>query len=196
MSTQKINPRFAVLAIFMIAVAAMRIPNSASITPWSNFTPFGAMGLFGGAYFSKTWKAVLFPLLTLLISDIIIQVVVYGGRYGIMYGGWHWIYGIFVLITFIGKWRIRQVTVGRVLAAAVAASLTHWGLADFTVWAGGGTDLRTMTPLSRDWEGLAQCYIQGLPFFKNFLIGTVAYSAIMFGSFEWLRRSKPSVALA
>lgn len=53
MSIQKINPRFAVLAIFMIAVAAMRIPNAAQLTPWSNFSPIGAMALFGGAYFSK-----------------------------------------------------------------------------------------------------------------------------------------------
>ena len=29
MSTQKINPRFAILAIMMIAVAALRIPNAA-----------------------------------------------------------------------------------------------------------------------------------------------------------------------
>jgi hypothetical protein len=196
MATEKINPRFAVLALFMIVVAAMRIPNAAQLTPWSNFTPIGAMGLFGGAYFTKTWKAVLFPLLTLLVSDLIIQAFVFNGQYGIMYSGWYWIYGIFILITFIGKWLVKKVTVKNVIIAAITASLTHWLIADFTVWAGGGTDIRTMTPLSRDWAGLQQCYIQGFPFMKNFLIGTLVYSGIMFGIFEWVKQKNPQLQAA
>ena len=63
MSTKKINPRFAVLLLLMIVAAAMRIPNAAQLTPWANFTPIGAMGLFGGAYFTSKWKAFAFPLL-------------------------------------------------------------------------------------------------------------------------------------
>ena len=196
MTTEKINPRFAVLAIFMIAVAAMRIPNSAQLTPWANFTPIGAMGLFGGAYFTKKWKAILFPLLTLFASDLIIQSFVFNGKYGIMYSGWYWIYSIFILITFIGKWLIKKVSVQNVLLAAVIASLSHWLLADFTVWIGGGTDLRTMTPLTKDWAGLQQCYMQGFPFMKNFLMGTLVYSGIMFGAFEWMKMKQPSLQLA
>lgn len=195
MSLQKINPRFAVLALFMIVVAAMRIPDSASITPWSHFTPIGAMGLFGGSYFTKQWKAILFPLLTLFISDLVIQSVIFKGQYGIMYSGWYWIYGIFVLITFIGKWMIKKVSVKNVFIAAITASLTHWLLADFTVWAGGGTDLRTMLPLSKDWSGLMQCYAQGFPFMKNFMIGTLLYSGIMFGAFEWMKSRYTSLQL-
>ena len=196
MITQKINPRFAVLALFMLAVAAMRIPNSANITPWSHITPIGAMGLFGGAYFTKKWKAVLFPLLTLLASDLIIQAFVFDGKYGIMYSGWYWIYSIFILITFIGKWLIKNVTVKNVLLAAVVAAVSHWLLADFTVWAGGGTDLRTMQPLSKNFNGLIQCYIQGLPYMKNFLLSTVVYCSVMFGSFEWMKSKNPSLQFA
>ena len=195
MSIQKINPRFAVLALFMTAVAAMRIPDSANLTPWSHFTPIGAMGLFGGAYFTKQWKAILFSLLTLFVSDLIIQSFVFDARYGIMYNGWYWIYAIFILITFIGKWIIKNVTVKNVLFAGITAALTHWMLADFTVWAGGGTDLRTMQPLSRDWSGLVQCYVQGFPFMKNFLMGTLIYSGIMFGAFEWMKSRYASLQL-
>jgi hypothetical protein len=196
MTREKINPRFAVLLLFMIAVAAMRIPNASQLTPWANFTPIGAMGLFGGAYFSNRWKAVLFPLLTLLASDLIIQSLVFDGKYGILYSGWYWIYGIFILITFIGKWLATKVTVKNVVLAAITASLTHWLLADFTVWAGGGTDLRTMTPLTRDWSGLLQCYIQGFPFMKNFLAGTIVYSGLMFGIFEWMKARNRSLQLS
>jgi hypothetical protein len=195
MITEKINPRFTVLALFMIAVAAMRIPDSAQFTPWSNFTPIGAMGLFGGAYFSKNWKAVFFPLLTLFASDLIIQYFVLHGKYGIMYSGWYWIYGIFIIITLMGKWLIKTITVKNVLVSATMAALTHWLLADFTVWVSGGIDLRTMLPLSRDWAGLLQCYIQGFPFMLNFLAGTLVYSLMMFGSFEWMKSKNPALKL-
>jgi hypothetical protein len=193
MSIQKINPRISLLMILMIAAAAMRLPDAANLTAWSQFTPIGAMGLFGGAYFTNRWKAVAFPLLTLLASDLIINILIYEGKYGILYSGWYWIYGIFVLICFIGKWLITKVTVKNVLTAALVASVSHWMIADFTVWAGGGIDLRTMQPLSRSWEGLLQCYAQGFPYMKNFLAGTVIYSSILFGSFEWLKQRYTSL---
>ncbi len=196
MSFQKINPRFAVLAIFIAVIAAMRILNSAGITPWSHFTPIGAMGLFGGAYFSKKWKAILFPLITLLAGDLIIQAFVFNGKYGILYSGWYWIYGIFILITFLGTWLIQKVSVKNVLTAGVAAAITHWLIADFTVWAGGGIDIRTALPLSKNWEGLVQCYVQGFPYMKNFLVGTLVYSGVLFGAFEWMKNRYSSLRIA
>ena len=57
MSAEKFNPRILVLLVMMVGVAAMRIPNAAQLTLWANFTPIGAMGLFGGAYFTSKWKA-------------------------------------------------------------------------------------------------------------------------------------------
>lgn len=192
----KINPRFAVLIFLMNLVAAMRISNAASLTCLSNFTRIGAMGLFGGAYFTKQWKAILFSLLTLFASDLIIQVIVLNGKYGFMYSGWYWIYGIFISITFIGKWLLKKVTVKNVIVAAVVASLTHWFSVNLIVWVGGGVDLRNMTQLSRDWVGLRQCYIQGFPFMRNFLEGTLVYSGIMFGAFEWIKSKKPFLMLA
>ncbi len=184
MSKQKINPRFAVILLLMMMAAAMRIPNAAQITPWANFTPIGAMGLFGGAYFNSKWKAFIFPLLTLLASDLIINILIFKGQYGIMYSGWYIIYGIFTLIVFIGKWMIQKVSVKNLLMASIVAALSHWLIADFMVWASGGTDLRTMMPLAKNFTGLIQCYLQGFPFMRNFLTGNLVYGAVLFGGFE------------
>lgn len=104
----KINLRFVVLIFLMILVAAMHISNAASLTPLSNFTPIGAMGLSGGAYFTKQWEAILFSFLTLFASDMIIQVIVLNGKYGLMYSGWYWIYGIFISITFYWKMAFKK----------------------------------------------------------------------------------------
>jgi hypothetical protein len=195
MSLEKINPRMAVLLLIILAAASLRVPNAAQITAFSSFTPIGAMAMFGGASFSSRWKAFAFPLLALLVSDIIINMIVFSGKYGVMYSGWYIIYGIFVLIVLLGKWMIKKVTVKNVVITSIVAALMHWMIADFAVWMGGGTDLRTMSPLTRNWAGLLQCYVQGFPFMKNFLVGNLLYSAIMFGSFELLQRRYPLLKL-
>ena len=190
---QTFNPRSILLLALIVVAGAMRIPNAAQVTPWSNFSPIGAMALFGGAYFRPWWKAILFPLATLLLGDLAISLLVFEGKYGILYGGWYWIYAIFLLIVLLGKWVLNKVNVQNVLIASVLAALTHWLLADLTVWVGGGTDLRTMQPLSRGIDGLIQCYVQGFPFMKNFLAGTLVYSTILFGGFEWAKRNMPQL---
>jgi len=196
MSLQKINPRFAVLALFMIIVAAMRIPNAAQLTSWSNFTPVGAMGLFGGAYFTKKWKAFAFPLLTLLASDLIINIFVYGGKYGIMYGSWYWVYGGFCAIVLMGSWFFKKVNIKNVLLTGVAATLIYWLIVDFGVFLFGCTDITTGETMDHSFSSLIKCYAQGAPYMKNFLIGTLVYSGIMFGAFEWMKARNPQLQVS
>jgi len=196
MPTKKINPRFAVLAIYMIAVAAMRIPNAAQLTAWSNFTPIGAMGLFGGAYFTKKWKAFAFPLITLLASDLVIDVFVYNGKYGIMYGSWYWVYGGFCVIVLFGNWLLKKVSVRNLVLTGIAATLAYWMIVDFGVFLFGCTDITTGLKMDHSFNSLLKCYAQGAPFMKNFLLGTLVYSGIMFGAFEWMKVKQPSLQLS
>ncbi|HLP39584.1 DUF6580 family putative transport protein [Lacibacter sp.] len=196
MSAQKINPRFAILAIIMIAVAALRIPNAAQLGPLSNFTPIGAMGLFGAAYFSKSWKAFGFPLFTLLASDLIINIFVYNGQYGIMYGSWYWVYGGFVAIVLLGRLFIKKVSVTSVLLTGIGSTLVYWLIVDFGVFLFGCTDITTGQTMDHSFASLIKCYAQGAPYMKNFLIGTLLYSSIMFGAFEWMKSKNSFLQLA
>jgi len=191
MSRQNLQPRFWILVLIVLAAAAVRILNGAEVMPWANFPIIGAIAVFTGSYF-KRWTAVLISLLTLLISDIAINLGVYGGKYGVMHGGWWWIYTIFFLIVIVDWLIMRKVTVSRFIIASVVSSLMHWLLSDFMLWINGSTDLRTLKPLNRDIDGLVQCYVQGIPFLRNYLVGTLVYGAIMFGIFEWIKRSNPS----
>ena len=193
---QSINPRSLVLLAFIGLMAALRVANSAELSPVAHFAPIGAMALFGGSYFTNRWKAFGLPLLTLLLSDLAINVVLLDSKYGIMYDGWYWIYGIFALIVWFGKMLLQQVSVKNVLAASLVAALSHWILADTSVWLAGGTDLRTQLPLSRDFAGWLQCIVQGIPYMRNFLAGTLVYSALLFGGFEWLQTRYPKLAVA
>jgi hypothetical protein len=192
MTRQNLQPRFWILVLIVLAAATIRILNGAEVMPWANFPIIGAVAVFTGSYF-KRWTAVLISLLTLLISDITINLGVYNGKFGVMHGGWWWIYTIFFLIVIMDWLIMRKATVTRFIIASVVSSLMHWLLSDFMLWINGSTDLRTLKPLSRDIDGLVQCYVQGIPFLRNYLVGTLVYGAIMFGIFVWIKRRNATV---
>src|SRR6478736_4956698 len=98
MSMQKINIRNAVLMLIIILIASLRVFNNFSthITVLANYSPLVAMALFGGAYFKDNGKAIFFPVLTILLSDLILFATVY--KNGFLYDGWYWVYGAFILI--------------------------------------------------------------------------------------------------
>lgn len=169
--------------IFILVAGLMRILNAVEATAISNFTPLGAMALFGGSYFNPKWKAFAFPLLAFLLGDVIINTFIYGGVFGSPI-----IYLIFTLIVVVGMLMMRKVNVANIFSTSLVSTLIFWMIADFAVWARGGRDIRTNLPLSRDFEGLLQSYTQGFPFVINFFLGTLIYSAIMFGTFELIRR--------
>ena len=182
MSLQKFNPRFVVLLLLMIVAAAMRIPNAASLSPLSNFTPIGAMALFGGAYFQKTWKAYAFPLLTLLASDIVINTVVHQGKFGIMYSGWYWTYAAFALMVLTGKIVLKKITVKNIVIASLATVFIHWTVTSPACILLEGS----MYP--KTWAGYYTSLIAAIPYERNFIIGTLLYSGVLFGLFEWMKQ--------
>lgn len=188
------NPRVTVLLLLITGAAGTRFFSVFGHTPLINFTPVGAMALFGGAYFSSRWKAVFFPLITLLISDLVINMVFYHGQYGIMYKGWFFVYGAFALMVFLGKWIIKKVHVKSILLAAMAASLSHWLISDLGVWL-GGIDVTTGIPFTKDIAGLLKCYTLALPYLQSIFAATIVYSSVMFGIFELAQLRYPALAV-
>jgi len=188
------NPRFMALLLVIAGAASTRFITVAGHTPLINLTPIGAMALFGGTYFSNKWKAVLLPLLTLIISDLVINTVFYHGKYGTMYQGWYLVYAVFVLMVFFGKWIINKVNVKNILFATVVASISHWLITDFGVWL-GGIDVTTGMPFTKDIFGLLKCYALAIPYLQTIFLATAFYSAIMFGAFELAQRKFPVLAI-
>jgi hypothetical protein len=118
MSSGKFDPRTTILLVFISATAAIRVIFNFNyeISPLANFSPVGAMALFGGAYFNKKWKAFAFPLVMLFISDFILHQTVfkaYGN--GFLYSGWYWVYSAFALMTIVGRLLLKKVTISRFL---------------------------------------------------------------------------------
>lgn len=196
MSLKKINPRTSLLLLFIALTAALRIFNTgSSLAPLANFTPIGAMALFGGTYFKTTWKRYFFPLLALFASDVVMMRTVYAGHSnGLLYEGWYWTYIAFGTMVLIGQC-IKKVSFTSVVAGAVAAALSHWIITDVAVWMSGGLDITTGQPYTRDLHGLIQCHVLAIPFMKNMLIGNLVYGGVLFGGFEYLQKRYPSLQL-
>lgn len=183
MSITKINPRNGIIILFVVVVAAFRvlINMNGKLHPLTNFSPIGAMALFSGSYFKDRKQAFALPLLTLLVSDIILSLTAYKEySHGILYSGWYWVYGAFALMVLAGKLMLKKVTIKSVLMASIGITLIHWIVSDLGVWLHGSA-------YSKDIFGFWACLAAAIPFEKNFLFGSLLYSALMFGTFEWLQ---------
>lgn len=191
MSLQKFDFRTAILLLMIIVIGALRVIFNFNyeISPMANFSPLGAMALFGGTYFNKSWKAFAFPLLTLFVSDFILHQTVFKAfGNGFLYNGWYWVYGAFALMTLTGRWMIRKVTVHTFLLSVFACVFIHWVVTDIGVWIGSAIYAQTL-------GGFIDCLVAAILFEWRFLAGTIVYGAIMFGIFEWMKQHYSSLRL-
>lgn len=186
MEKQKIHFRFGVLALLVLLAAFSRL-----IPHPPNFSPIGAMALFGSAYFSRKHVALLLPILAMWVSDMVINNVVYAQYFEgftFFYQGFYWTYGAFIAIGVIGFYVLKKVRFVNVLLAALLASVAFFVISNFGVWASG-----TMYP--KTLNGLYACYTAGIPFFKNTISGNLVYSGVLFGAFELVQHKFPALKL-
>lgn len=189
MTLQKINTRNTVLILMILGAVAMRFVTykvtllSNNAIALSNFTPVGAVALFGGTYFTDKWKAYLVPLCTLFASDMVLNYL-YSSRLIIDYTATVWVYLSFAIIVFIGT-RIKKVNLLSVGAASVLSVVIFWLLTDFPWLYGGALYPHTLM-------GYEQSLIAAVPFQRNMLLGDVVFGLLLFGGFE-LAKSKFSV---
>lgn len=180
--------KIGIISLLILSVVAFRVFLAGDGNSYRAYTPVGAICLFAGAYLGRKWWAYVLPLVMLFVSDLIINGYIYEGKFGIIYDGWYTTYAVMAGIILIGAILIKNVNVKNILVSSVASTLLFWFVLDFIVWAGGGLNIITGLPLSRDFAGLIQCYAQGLPFAKNFFIGTAVYSTFLFGVYEFSKQ--------
>ena len=182
------STRTLVLFLIMLLIIGLRVvaPLSADFKLFANFSGIGAVALFGGSYFKNKWNSFLMPLFVLLLSDIGLALTM-GKDYG-FYQGWYYTYIAFALMVLVGTIMIRKVNVQNVLGAGLVVVFIHWIVSDFGVWLGSSFYPQTL-------GGFWTCLVAAIPFEINFLAGTLAYSAIMFGAFETLSARYPALAL-
>lgn len=184
----KSSYRTIVLLLFMLVIVGLRViaPLSPDFKFIANISGIGAVALFGGAYFKNRFTAFFLPVLTLFLSDLGLLLTM-GKDYG-FYEGWYYTYIAFILMVLVGKLLINKVNFQNVLGAGIVAVFIHWIVSDFGVWFGSSFYPQTLS-------GFWACLAVAIPFELNLLYGTLAYSALMFGSFEVLKTKYPALRL-
>jgi hypothetical protein len=167
-----IHPRAALITAIVLAAAVLRI-----VPHPMNFTPIGALALFGGAYFSSKRTAVAVPLLSLVAGDI--------------FTGFHrlipYVYASFLVSVTIGFWLRRKKSVPRIGVATVAGAIQFFLVTNFGVWAS------SIGNYPKNFAGLAECYIAGLPLLGNTLAGDTFYVVLLFGGMALAEKRFPSL---
>lgn len=159
--------------------------------PW-NFTPMTAVCLFGGACLANRRVGFLIPLATLFLSDLGIAVVSGHPEWALPVTAsgeftfarlvnWSFTYVGFSLAVALGR-LLRNRRPMRVSTHAVVMGLgfetVFFLVSNFLVWTNYGNSTTSIYPYTA--AGLASCYVAGLPFFGKSLLGTTAFTMLLF----------------
>ena len=168
----------------------------------AGFAPQMAMALFGGAIIKDKLWAILLPIASLVVSDVLFELLFNAGltgTHGFYQGQWA-IYLTFVLVTFLG-FAMKKVNVKNVALFSITGSVIFFLLTNYITWKTGYGFARPQT-----WSGLMQCYVDALAFYRtaglipgffaNFVLGDLVWSAVLFGGHYLLTRNKVTVAHA
>ena len=151
-----------IFLLFAVAVRFMPHPMA--------FTPVGAALLFFGSRAPR--KRMWIPLVLLAGSDVALTTLVY--RYPFSWDHfvtWAW----YAAILWLGSTLKANAGAIRILATALAASVSFFVVSNFAVWAAWNMYPRT-------FAGLMTCYDAGLPFFWRGVEGDLLFTTLMFGA--------------
>jgi hypothetical protein len=165
------NKRLMVLTGIVIAAALSRL-----VPHPPNLTPIAAMALFGGAFLPNRRLAYALPLAAMLLSDVVLGMTLYGKA---LLVSQPIVYACLLGTVAMGTLIRDRRSVVNVGAVTLASSLMFLGVTNLAVWTAGSLYPRTLA-------GLMMCYTAAIPFFRNSLIGDVAYAATLFGGFALL----------
>jgi hypothetical protein len=170
--------RIAVILILLAALTRL-LPHP------PNYTPLAAIGLFGAAYLQRRWLAWMVPFAALFLTDLLLNNVLYSTYFTgfTLITSWY-IYAAIGLVVLLGWFFLRDnVSPQRVLGASLSASVVFFLVSNFSTWA------QTVI-YPKTFAGLLSCYAAGIPFFGNTVLGDLIFSAVLFGGYAWVLRSK------
>jgi len=180
------------LSIILVAVAT----GLYRATPLreQGFAPQLAVTIFSGFLFAnhKKWAFAL-PLASMLISDIVYEILFRIGKtqYGGFYGTEQLVNYILILSTTCLGFGITKINVAKIATAAIAAPTLFFLLSNAAVFIGGGGWHHPKTYL-----GFVQTMVDGLPFYKQSLVGTIIFSIVLFGGYVLFYKKQTTIQAA
>jgi hypothetical protein len=153
------------IGMVILGACARLIPH-----PW-NFTPIMAIGLFAGSHARKASWGIFATLLALVLSDAVLG----------FYSGFWYVYAAALIPVLLGRLIRDRSGASVIAAAALASGLSFFLVTNFMVWATGPMYPHTI-------GGLSACYLAGIPFYRNQVLGDTFYGLAIFGGYAAIRR--------
>jgi hypothetical protein len=153
------------IVMIVLGAGARLVPH-----PW-NFTPLMAIGLFAGSQARKASTGILATLLALVLSDAVLG----------FYSGFWYVYAAALIPVLVGRMIRNRSGAGTIAAAALASSLSFFVITNFMVWTTGQLYPHTI-------GGLSECFLAGIPFYRNQVLGDAFYTVAIFGGYAVLNR--------
>ena len=158
-----------------------------------NFSPLGAIGIFGAAHFNKKWHAIIIPIAATWISDLFINNVIYARYYPTFtwfYQGFYWQYAAYILITLFGIFIYKnKINLTNITFGAIGSGIIFFLVSNAGCWVGNSF-------YAQNFSGLLSCYAAGIPFYKGTLLGDIFYTTILFGGYYILQKRFSILKLA
>jgi hypothetical protein len=155
-----------------IAVRFLPYAGPLNILPHAwHFTPVAASLLFFGARGPR--RQWWIPVVLFAAADVVLTKFVYGFPVT-----WDYLvtFAWYAAILWLGSNLREKSGPVRVIAAALASSVSFFLISNFTAWV-------AMTQLyPRGWNGLMMSYVAGLPFFRGTLESDLFFSAAFFAT--------------
>jgi hypothetical protein len=156
------------VALIIAGVVLRLLPHPA------NFAPIGAIALFGGAVLPLR-LAWWLPVAAMVVSDTFL-----GFHDTIMFT-----WSGFLLVALFGV-ALRNVNNWlRVPVGVLGSGIIFYVVSNFGVWASG-----TLYPTTL--QGLVECYVAAIPFFKTSLLADFVYASVLFGAYALATRQRPA----
>lgn len=160
----------------------------------AGLAPQMSMALFGGSVIKDKKWAFGLPIISLLLSDVMMQLLFEAGavdRPGFYQGQWA-TYLCFALITLFG-FLMKKINVKNVLLFSISGSLLFFIFSNFFVWLGGGGFQRPHT-----FNGMLLCYWDALTYYRDYglikgflanqVLGDLIWSMGLFGGYYLLNK--------
>ncbi|MFM2392410.1 MAG: hypothetical protein RLZZ546_387 [Bacteroidota bacterium] len=168
------------LSIFLIILFAIL---SRIIPHPPNFAPFGAIALFGAAFFANRFIAFIVPIISIYVSGLLINNLFFKN----LYPSFTWfdeniIWQSFAYILTVGFAILlfrKSVSMNKIALGGFSAAIIFYLITNFGFWSSG-----LLWPVSP--SGLFQCYIAGLPFLTYQILGDLTYSISMFAAYYFI----------
>ncbi len=135
-----------------------------------NASVIGALALFSGARLG-VWRGLVIITVAIALKDLCLSLTTpWWEPYPLTY-----LYmGSYVVL---GWWLLRpSPSVSRAVAIGFGTSIIFFLVSNFVSW------LHQALPYGYSGEGLWNCYIAAIPFYRGTLLGDVGFSAVFFGT--------------